>query len=962
MQGKLRVSFVLVVLLIVTLPIDVSTGVVDQSGSVDWWTMFRHNLSHTGYSTSSAPSTANVQWNYMTAGQVRSSPAVADGIVFVGSYDDKVYALNATTGTLIWSYTTGGDVFSSPAFANGRVFVGSTDGKVYALNASTGVLLWNYTTGGAVYSSPAIYDGKVYVGSFDGKVYALSVTTGDVVWSFLTGGSIWSSPAIADGKVFIGSRDNRFYILSATTGGLIWSYETGGWVDSSPAVAAGRVFVGSNDEKFYAFTTSGGLLWGRGTGGMITSSPAVAGDLVYITSLDGYIYVFYAPNGGDVWRIAGGWASSIAVADGKIFNGVGSSVYCRNATTGSTIWSYSVGDYVDSSPAVADGKVFVGSYNGGVYCFGSRDVAILSVVPSINKAAQGQIVNITVAAKNEGTAIETFNVNTYYDSYTIGTLTVNNLAPSTQTTLTFSWNTTTVPLGTYRISAVASPVPGENDLSDNAYTDGTVQIVRSPVASFTYSPECPAPSSIVTFNATFSTPNGGTISSYEWNFGDGNTTSVANPIITHVYNSSGTYNVTLTIIDSEGLNDTAWKNVPVYIHDIGIVDWRIQEYVNVEGYWWAWAECKVHNQGTQAETFNVTLYYDNTPCPGTTRVLTLFPAESEWVHVEWDPTGITPGWYTMKFVAGPVPGETNITDNTVTSSSLFYIYDTAITDITSSTNKTYVGQTINITVTVTFKIAPVGPLDAWLELFLYCNNTQIGYYLNESFIPPEELNITLSCNTTNVEPGNYTLEAIATPLEDEINEPNTANNNLTNGIIQMLPAPDIAVTNVTPSKTVVGQGYSIPINVTIENQGNYTETFNVRVFANTTSIASQTVTLSSGSSATLTFTWDTSGFAKGNYTISAYALSLPGETDTADNSFFDGWVFITIPGDVNGDEKVNILDCMTLANHFGHRNGDGHTPCTKEWIACMNSDINCDLKVNILDAIRLACNFGQKWA
>jgi outer membrane protein assembly factor BamB len=76
--------------------------------------------------------------------------------VYVGSDDNKVYALKASTGALLWSYATGDYVSSSPAVANGVVYVGSWDGNVYALNANTGVLLWSYTTGGAVFSSPAV--------------------------------------------------------------------------------------------------------------------------------------------------------------------------------------------------------------------------------------------------------------------------------------------------------------------------------------------------------------------------------------------------------------------------------------------------------------------------------------------------------------------------------------------------------------------------------------------------------------------------------------------------------------------------------------------------------------------------------------------------------------------------------------------------------------------------------------
>ncbi|RLI90614.1 MAG: hypothetical protein DRO89_05565, partial [Candidatus Altiarchaeales archaeon] len=96
------------------------------------WPMFHHDLRHTGHSLSSAPKTSDLAWSYTTRGGVWSSPAVADGMVFVGSRDNKVYALNESTGALIWSYTTGDQVWSSPAVANGMIFIGSNDGKLYA--------------------------------------------------------------------------------------------------------------------------------------------------------------------------------------------------------------------------------------------------------------------------------------------------------------------------------------------------------------------------------------------------------------------------------------------------------------------------------------------------------------------------------------------------------------------------------------------------------------------------------------------------------------------------------------------------------------------------------------------------------------------------------------------------------------------------------------------------------------
>ena len=99
-------------------------------------------------------------------------------------------------------------------------------------------------------------------------------------------------------------------------------------------------------------------------------------------------------------------------------------------------------------------------------------------------------------------------------------------------------------------------------------------------------------------------------------------------------------------------------------------------------------------------------------------------------------------------------------------------------------------------------------------------------------------------------------------------------------LFYVLPAHDVAITAIAPSKTVVGKGYSMFINLTVENQGTYTEIFNVTAYANTTIIDTLVnITLTGGNSTIGTFTWNTSGFAKGNYTISAYAWPVEGETD-----------------------------------------------------------------------------------
>jgi hypothetical protein len=146
---------------------------------------------------------------------------VSGGTVYVGSWDDKVYALDAMTGHLRWSYTTGNEVVSSPAVSGGTVYVGSDDNKVYALDTATGHLRWSYPTAGTVNSSPAVSAGIVYVGSSAGTVYALDAATGQLRWSDATGPAdasgyfLSSSPAVSGGTMYIGNDNDTVYALSA---------------------------------------------------------------------------------------------------------------------------------------------------------------------------------------------------------------------------------------------------------------------------------------------------------------------------------------------------------------------------------------------------------------------------------------------------------------------------------------------------------------------------------------------------------------------------------------------------------------------------------------------------------------------------------------------------------------------------------------------------------------------------
>jgi outer membrane protein assembly factor BamB len=172
-----------------------------------------------------------IMWEYATGGQVASTPAVADGLLFVGSTDKNVYALDNADGksrcSPVGRFLTGSRVRTTPVVAGFAVYAGSQDKNVYALNAGTGNKLWNYAlhaaTGARIWSYPAsgdqvswrvaVADGVVYAGSLDGNVYALRAAIGQKLWQYATNGPVNSELVLADGVVYVGCDGGTLYAL-----------------------------------------------------------------------------------------------------------------------------------------------------------------------------------------------------------------------------------------------------------------------------------------------------------------------------------------------------------------------------------------------------------------------------------------------------------------------------------------------------------------------------------------------------------------------------------------------------------------------------------------------------------------------------------------------------------------------------------------------------------------------------
>ncbi len=288
------------------------------------------------------------------------------------------------------------------------------------------------------------------------------------------------------------------------------------------------------------------------------------------------------------------------------------------------------------------------------------------------------------------------------------------------------------------------------------------------------------------------------------------------------------------------------------------------------------------------------------------------------------------------------------------SNSTFTIlrHDLAVADI--STSKTVAGEGYTLPINIT--VQNNGNFTETLHLKAYANTTLI-HAQNLTLTSGTSSTTAFTWNTTGWAIGNYTLSAYIEPVAGEIN---TINNQLSYKMIQILSPNDIhdiTITKLTLSKTIAGQGYNLNISTQILNYGGNAEDFNLTICVNGTIIQCTETTLTGKNSTTITFTWNTTGFAKGNYTIWAYAEPVRGETDTADNTLVYGTVIVTIPGDVVAPYfEVDIYDVTAICICYDSKIGPPRDPLY--YPIC---DLDGNGIIDIYDVTAACISYGQKY-
>jgi outer membrane protein assembly factor BamB/tRNA A-37 threonylcarbamoyl transferase component Bud32 len=309
-------------------------------------------------------------WVFQCEDEIRGAPLYYEGSIFIGSYDNNLYSLNAADGKLNWKYATEGGVVTRPAAYEGDIFFGSEDKRLHVVNARSGKVNWTYYTEGKVHSSPRIAEGHVFFGSDDQHIHAVNLTTGRAAWRFETASPVRSTPYVAHETVFAGCENGDFYCVDFR-GEMKWHYKAKMGITSSPCESDGVVYFGSLDGSFYALDARAGWgIWRFRMGKGSVASPYVAEGLVFIGSADGNIYAVDAHTSKESWRYKTEHqvsSSPVVYKDALYCGSADGNLYCLEARSGRLRWKFATKGPITGSPLVFDEIVYIGSTDHSLY-------------------------------------------------------------------------------------------------------------------------------------------------------------------------------------------------------------------------------------------------------------------------------------------------------------------------------------------------------------------------------------------------------------------------------------------------------------------------------------------------------------------------------------------------------------------------------------------------------------------
>lgn len=311
-------------------------------------------------------------WKFDCEDEVRGSASVSNEIVYIGAYDNNLYALKAENGEMLWKSPSEGGIVGKPHLLDEIVYFGSEDGNLYAVAQKSGKVQWKLPTSGPIRSSPVHAEDFLFIGSDDGYLHAIHLINRKVIWKFDAGSPIHSGPSINNNSVAIGTETGDVFLVDFH-GDMRWRFRCRRSVLASPVIAQDYLLVGSMDTILYALDLkSGWPIWRFRTNRAIVSTPAIADGMVFVGSADGTLYCLSLNNGKEIWHydVREQVSGSPVIYKDSLFIGDASGRFsCVEYKTGRFKWSYKTGGPITGTPAGSGDKVFIGSFDKSIYAF-----------------------------------------------------------------------------------------------------------------------------------------------------------------------------------------------------------------------------------------------------------------------------------------------------------------------------------------------------------------------------------------------------------------------------------------------------------------------------------------------------------------------------------------------------------------------------------------------------------------
>ncbi len=364
------------------------------------WPIFRGDSKATGVSSSHLPKKLSLLWKYeVEGGAFDATPAIVDGVVYIGDADGAMFALNLSNGKEKWKYnfsdkkwifaedglkwekdeTEISGFIAGPGVKDGMVYVGDIFGRFFCLDAEKGEPIWGHGETAEIDAGANFYKGNILFGTQDATLYCLDAKTGKLIWQHAIQDQIRCSPTIVEDRTFVAGCDSQLHIIDLIKGDALDSVPIDSPTMVTPAVFGDYVYFGTEAGALFCVNwREAKVKWtytDEARSQSFRSSPAVTKDHVVFGGRTKRLYAIDPTSGEEQWKFTakGGIDSSPVIVGDRVF--VGSSdgrVYGLNLKSGEKVWEYEAGGGFAGSPAVAEGRLVIASDRGVVYCFGEK--------------------------------------------------------------------------------------------------------------------------------------------------------------------------------------------------------------------------------------------------------------------------------------------------------------------------------------------------------------------------------------------------------------------------------------------------------------------------------------------------------------------------------------------------------------------------------------------------------------